>query len=1075
MSVEIVSAPTEAENYLYALLQDESGIDLAEFCYIDERNQEGGGIFRAYPFQVPWYRDKSKLHVDAAGRCIMEGQLVLTSTGWVPIQYVRVGDLVLTHMNRWRPVTHVWDRGLKTTVLVRTVNQPNELICTPDHEVWADSGDVQDWVHASYLAGTALASPSGFETVDGPYSDLSLDLQNALARLGKEETLAGLQFSARDRQTYLDIQLTAAQYGFSVNAYRSQDHSSINGVVVPALECHNGKVWTQVQKVYPYGVRHVWDLTVEEDSSFVCEGYVVHNSIGKALDVETPMLTSKGWTTMGELVEGDQLFTERGKLTTVTKAHKVLKNRECFSVTFSDDSSIVADADHLWTVYTYEDILHADRFGGNAAPQIKTTKEILDNLITTVRDDDTLELSELPTYRVPFVDKLDLSDVNLSNKDLHLAQSRLGGHIAREIVSVEPVKSRPVRCIEVDNATKIFLAGSSLVPTHNSMSIILRGLAFPFAYPGEEMVITAPEHIHLQAVWDKLEKATLSTRLSREFLKGKPQHRPYQLSFQNNARIMGRIPQKTGAGLQGMHPLVLELDEAGNFPESAWVEVRETLEDRPGATWRCIASGEQVLMSGYQWKAIEDVRVGDYVWTHNGSTQRVLNVFDNGEAECFRYSDDFHHTVLATDDHKFLVGDNVYTPISDAVFAPAQIMDTWYSYRGGVTPSASVITSKESVGRRRVYDLEVEGDHSYCVGGVFVSNCHGVSFGYGSTFNKLISGDDPHWTVRKLPSMNRPTWSDTVRQERIAAYGGYDSDGYRRNVLGLTSDPSGSPLFVMHRLYACVDSDAMSDYNTDEYYQPIIQEAQVRDIEAEGGGIEDLINIPVSHMAYKRVWIASDLGWTISPTSITVFAEVKNDEGKGALKLISRILLHKISAHDQMRVVMFLMDIYQPQCYALDATGAGFVLWDIMLEEMGKDPSTAWMRERVKDINFSSKVIVGFDNSVKVSPHEGLDGLMRSAIMQPFVVASTDQMRKLIDDGRMILPFDEDLLQELQDPTIKGNKISSLDAYGKSGRKKGMHNLDAMRMAVHSYESRELDLMMSSSKNAYAPPPIMFG
>ncbi len=939
MSVEIVSAPTEAENYLYALLQDESGIDLAEFCYIDERNQEGGGIFRAYPFQVPWYRDRSKLHVDAAGRCIMEGQLVLTSTGWVPIQYVRVGDLVLTHMNRWRPVTHVWDRGLKTTVLVRTVNQPNELICTPDHEVWADSGDVQDWVHASDLAGTALASPSGFETVDGPYSDLSLDLQNALARLGKEETLAGLQFSARDRQTYLDIQLTAAQYGFSVNAYRSQDHSSINGVVVPALECHNGKVWTQVQKVYPYGVRHVWDLTVEEDSSFVCEGYVVHNSIGKALDVETPMLTSKGWTTMGELVEGDQLFTERGKLTTVTKAHKVLKNRECFSVTFSDDSSIVADADHLWTVYTYEDILHADRFGGNAAPQIKTTKEILDNLITTVRDDDTLELSELPTYRVPFVDKLDLSDVSLSNKDLHLAQSRLGGHIAREIVSVEPIKSRPVRCIEVDNATKIFLAGSSLVPTHNSMSIILRGLAFPFAYPGEEMVITAPEHIHLQAVWDKLEKATLSTRLSREFLKGKPQHRPYQLSFQNNARIMGRIPQKTGAGLQGMHPLVLELDEAGNFPESAWVEVRETLEDRPGATWRC----------------------------------------------------------------------------------------------------------------------------------------HGVSFGYGSTFNKLISGDDPHWTVRKLPSMNRPTWSDTVRQERIAAYGGYDSDGYRRNVLGLTSDPSGSPLFVMNRLYACVDSDAMSDYNTDEYYQPIIQEAQVRDIEAEGGGIEDLINIPASHMAYKRVWIASDLGWTISPTSITVFAEVKNDEGKGALKLISRILLHKISAHDQMRVVMFLMDIYQPQCYALDATGAGFVLWDIMLEEMGKDPSTAWMRERVKDINFSSKVIVGFDDSVEVSPHEGLDGLMRAAIMQPFVVASTDQMRKLIDDGRMVLPFDEDLLQELQDPTIKGNKISSLDAYGKSGRKKGMHNLDAMRMAVHSYESRELDLMMSSSKNAYAPPPIMFG
>ncbi|GAA0916662.1 replicative DNA helicase [Nonomuraea longicatena] len=39
---------------------------------------------------------------------------------------------------------------------------------------------------------------------------------------------------------------------------------------------------------------------------------------------------------------------------------------------------------------------------------------------------------------------------------------------AREVVEVRPVPSRPVRCVEVDNADHLYLAGRSCVPTHNS-------------------------------------------------------------------------------------------------------------------------------------------------------------------------------------------------------------------------------------------------------------------------------------------------------------------------------------------------------------------------------------------------------------------------------------------------------------------------------------------------------------------------------------------------------------------------------------------------------------------------------
>ncbi len=43
-----------------------------------------------------------------------------------------------------------------------------------------------------------------------------------------------------------------------------------------------------------------------------------------------------------------------------------------------------------------------------------------------------------------------------------------GAAAARSVVAVRPVASVPVRCVQVDNAEHLYLAGSTLVPTHNS-------------------------------------------------------------------------------------------------------------------------------------------------------------------------------------------------------------------------------------------------------------------------------------------------------------------------------------------------------------------------------------------------------------------------------------------------------------------------------------------------------------------------------------------------------------------------------------------------------------------------------
>jgi replicative DNA helicase len=74
--------------------------------------------------------------------------------------------------------------------------------------------------------------------------------------------------------------------------------------------------------------------------------------MGKALALDTPLATPTGWTTMGEVRVGDQLYGADGKPTTVVAATEVMVGRPCYELTFSDGSVIVADAEHQWLTET---------------------------------------------------------------------------------------------------------------------------------------------------------------------------------------------------------------------------------------------------------------------------------------------------------------------------------------------------------------------------------------------------------------------------------------------------------------------------------------------------------------------------------------------------------------------------------------------------------------------------------------------------------------------------------------------------------------------------------------------------
>ena len=143
---------------------------------------------------------------------------------------------------------------------------------------------------------------------------------------------------------------------------------------------------------------------------------------GKALSVNTKIPTPNGYTTMGDLKVGDEVFDKDGNITRVTFATPIMYNHKCYEVTFSDGEKIIADEEHNWLV----DRWHKNNF------HVETTKDIIDKGYDTVT--------------VPLVN----------------------GKGTKEIMAIMAVKSVPVRCITVDSPSHTYLCGERNTVTHNT-------------------------------------------------------------------------------------------------------------------------------------------------------------------------------------------------------------------------------------------------------------------------------------------------------------------------------------------------------------------------------------------------------------------------------------------------------------------------------------------------------------------------------------------------------------------------------------------------------------------------------
>lgn len=92
------------------------------------------------------------------------------------------------------------------------------------------------------------------------------------------------------------------------------------------------------------------------------------------LDINTPIPTPTGWTTMGELQPGDVVFDETGNPCNVTAVHEIDLATDSYRLTFSNGTFIDADGRHRWKVLTQTDLRYVTTHFDGVIPTDWATK-----------------------------------------------------------------------------------------------------------------------------------------------------------------------------------------------------------------------------------------------------------------------------------------------------------------------------------------------------------------------------------------------------------------------------------------------------------------------------------------------------------------------------------------------------------------------------------------------------------------------------------------------------------------------------------------------------------------------------
>ena len=103
---------------------------------------------------------------------------------------------------------------------------------------------------------------------------------------------------------------------------------------------------------------------------------------GKLLNLVTPLYTTSGWSTMGDVKVGEYVFAPDGTPTKVVAKSDVDYDEQAYELVFSNGDRIVAGENHEWVTLTKAQRKNASRgkYSKDPVPQVFTTQQIYESL-----------------------------------------------------------------------------------------------------------------------------------------------------------------------------------------------------------------------------------------------------------------------------------------------------------------------------------------------------------------------------------------------------------------------------------------------------------------------------------------------------------------------------------------------------------------------------------------------------------------------------------------------------------------------------------------------------------------------
>jgi len=179
--------------------------------------------------------------------------------------------------------------------------------------------------------------------------------------------------------------------------------------------------------------------------------------------------------------------------------------------------------------------------------------------------------------------KTDLPVFKLKRKLKYVSSHKVPKNKRLYIYKIEPVESVPVKCIQVDNDSHLFLAGLSLIPTHNTTTAAGYLLWYAMFVPDSTILIAAHKYSGVQEIMQRIRYAY---ELCPDHIRaGVPSYNKGSIEFDNGSRIVAQATtESTG---RGMSLTLIYLDEFAfvrpTIAKEFWTSISPTLATGGGA------------------------------------------------------------------------------------------------------------------------------------------------------------------------------------------------------------------------------------------------------------------------------------------------------------------------------------------------------------------------------------------------------------------------------------------------------------------------------------------------------------